>query len=171
MTREAGFSFVSECNISQFYIGFQSYVEDRVFFSFNIGRAWVRSAVRRQLSLCFRKLIRTASEVRFWWHRWEIPVSVGWKIELARWWPRSWSKVTPWYPDRTEDGGKSENGKKHEIIDVIIKSNFNEKLTHNELVRKCTANILFDAQKFSCEFFNICCYSIFGSVRIPRCHF
>ena len=116
MTREAGFSFVSECNISQFYIGFQSYVEDRVFFSFNIGRAWVRSAVRRQLSLCFRKLIRTASEVRFWWHRWEIPVSVGWKIELARWWPRSWLKVTPWYPDRTEDGGKSENWKKKEII-------------------------------------------------------
>ena len=88
------------------------------FFSFNIGRAWVRSVVGRQLSLCFRKLIRTASEVRFWWHRWEIPVSVGWKIELARWWPRSWLKVTPWYLDRTEDGGKSENWKNEIIWDV-----------------------------------------------------
>ena len=88
------------------------------FFSFNIGRAWVRSVVGRQLSLCFRKLIRTVSEVRFWWHRWEIPVSVGWKIELARWWPRSWLKVTPWYLDRTEDGGKSENWKNEIIWDV-----------------------------------------------------
>ena len=82
------------------------------FVFFNIGRTWVRSVAGRQLSLCFRKQIRTAFEVRFWWHRWGIPVGVGWKIELARWWQRSWLKVTPWYPDRTEDGGKSENEKK-----------------------------------------------------------
>ena len=39
-------------------------------------------------------------------------------MELARWWPRSWLKVTPWYPDQTEDRGKSENLNNEIILDI-----------------------------------------------------
>ena len=96
-----------------------------------------------------------------------------WKIELARWWPRSWLKVTPWYLDRTEDR-----------LTILIKEHPKQICASKRILavqmRTRTWWAHFLLPKFSHFVLYIPYYfifsifrftSIFGSVRIPWCHF